>query len=492
MMYLANESIISNNPQEGIFLRESPSKNNLRRLEVYLKDLLSESLQGFSDKILKFICSQTFAFKGVFYCIAEKESVLKALSGFGTTLLQLHSPSYNLNEGSLHTEVYHSQKPKIFRNITSHNTFTGLGSFSVSISNIYIIPIVLNQKVLATLELVYFVDVDEMTEDVILESCHLIASPLSSIYNNHLQHDFMLDLKVQHDVITQQKEELLSNLEEIISSKTSLDRQKQQLEITLSELDTGNRRLLQSLNYAKRIQEIILPAQQVLEHTFSEHFVMYYAKDIVSGDFYWFNRTDVSLLGIFDCTGHGVPGAFMTMIGYTLLNEIVNVKRVQDPAQILQLLHEGIRNSLKQDEKENSDGMEAALCKIELMTDFKIKITFAGAKRNIYYIQNGTLQMLKGDRDYLGGGKHRKLKLNFQNQDVILNYGDLIYLFSDGILDACNQYRENFKTSRLEEFINNNFHLNLEQQKKILAKELSDFVRGGEQRDDITVLGIKL
>ena len=257
------------------------------------------------------------------------------------------------------------------------------------------------------------------------------------------------------------------------------------------ELNEKNKRITDSIRYAQTIQDAILPAQNTLKELFIEHFVIYRPKDIVSGDFYWVTHVEnYTFAAAVDCTGHGVPGAFMSMVGNTLLTDIVGVKRVFDPATILEMLHEGVRAALHQKDSDNTDGMDVALCRIERQENW-IEVTYAGAKRPLYYTSNGEVEKLKGDNLSIGGIVKKK-EYVFTNQKAVLLAEDVIYLTSDGLVDQANPDKKKFGSTKFESLLKQ-FHARpFKEQKEILSNQLDQHQLDAEQRDDITVLALRL
>ncbi len=216
-------------------------------------------------------------------------------------------------------------------------------------------------------------------------------------------------------------------------------------------------------------------------------------KDVVSGDFYWFSKLN-NIQAIFvlaDCTGHGVPGAFMSMIGNTLLHEITKTKGISSPAEILLNLHHGIRNVLKQEESQNSDGMDISVCLFEKNESKKTyQVTFAGAKGSIFYSKDLQIEQLNGDRITIGGFTERKR--NFTNQSFTLNKEDVIYFTSDGYIDQHNVERKRFNSHHFKELLTKICNLSIPEQEKVMLFALKEHQQAEEQRDDISVVGIKL
>ena len=265
-------------------------------------------------------------------------------------------------------------------------------------------------------------------------------------------------------------------------------------------LDLQNKNITASIRYAMTIQQAMLPDEKSLSRLF-DSFIIYMPKDIVSGDFYWFSgfsekkaESKNQFIAVVDCTGHGVPGAFMSMIGNRLLNEIVNERQVNDPKEILELLNKEIGIALRQEQTDNNDGMDLLLCRFEKKKNSSLNITFSGAKRILYVVKkdNNELITLKGERKSIGGIGEKKESLEFTNQELTLHEGDHIYMLTDGIIDQNGPDRKRFGSNKLEELITSMMDKTMDQQKELIAGNLSDFMKKEEQRDDITVIGLKI
>jgi predicted ATPase/serine phosphatase RsbU (regulator of sigma subunit)/tRNA A-37 threonylcarbamoyl transferase component Bud32 len=266
---------------------------------------------------------------------------------------------------------------------------------------------------------------------------------------------------------------------------------EQKVQDRTAELQAQTQRLTDSIRYAQTIQQAILPTDASLKAAFHEFFVIFRPKDIVSGDFYWMTQVEnYTFAAVIDCTGHGVPGAFMSVIGNTLLNEIVNLKRICQPTQILQLLHEGIRTALKQRQTDNTDGMDIGLCRIERHETW-VEVLYAGAKRPLYYTYNEALHKFKGDNRSIGGLLKKKEE-PFNSQQVALLRGDILYLSTDGFIDQADEERQKFGTLRFEQLLASIKERPLAEQREILENQLDRHQGKAEQRDDITIFAIQL
>lgn len=263
-------------------------------------------------------------------------------------------------------------------------------------------------------------------------------------------------------------------------------------------LEKQNKEIKASIRYAKTIQNAILPDFNVLNEEY-ESFIIYLPKDIVSGDFYWYSEHETKgkktiYLAVVDCTGHGVPGAFMSMIGSRILTEIVKERNISSPAAILEKLNDLIRLGLRQEQTDNNDGMDLALCQITKQGKDQAEVTFAGAKRPLYIFRNETkkLEMVRGDRKSIGGNQESKKKVSFKDYHLSLGKGDVIYMFSDGLTDQNGPNRKKFGRIRLEEIVEACAEDSMERQSQIFRNQLKKFMGDEEQRDDITLAGLRI
>lgn len=250
--------------------------------------------------------------------------------------------------------------------------------------------------------------------------------------------------------------------------------------------------ILASIAYAQRIQQAILPSDADLKKAFPEHFILFRPRDIVSGDFYWFTELEAGkklVLASIDCTGHGVPGAFMSMIANDLLNYIVNKRHISDADQILNQLHLEIKQALRQSENQNEDGMEMSLVVIE---PEKKRMQFAGAGNPLWYSQCGQLERIRGDRWPIGG-EHWVKEVSFTRHEIDLSVSTTLYMFSDGYKDQFGgPHGRKFMRQPLKELLEKNLQYEMDYQKQVLEHTLDEWMQGYEQIDDILVMGVKI
>ncbi len=291
------------------------------------------------------------------------------------------------------------------------------------------------------------------------------------------------ELAIQQVLIQERNAELTQLNEEVSAQRDAVAAASEQLNIAYSQITD-------SVRYAQRIQNSILfPPEEIIQY-FDEGFIMFLPREIVSGDFYWFSKKDnLLVITAVDCTGHGVPGAFMSLIGNDLLNDIMNLRDIVDPATILQELSDGVRRTLKQDQTDNQDGMDMALCVIDTE---KNELRFAGAKNCLIYTQHGELHQIKGDKMAIGG-KQLYEAGEYQTHTIPIDSPTRFYLFSDGYQDQFGGPKnKKFMIKRLRQLLHDIHELPMEEQHKTVRQTLKEWQGNERQLDDILLMGFTL
>lgn len=257
------------------------------------------------------------------------------------------------------------------------------------------------------------------------------------------------------------------------------------------EIQNKNKKIADSINYSKRIQSAILPNTAFINKALPDSFILYKPRDVVSGDFPWYIRIgDVVYIAAVDCTGHGVPGALLSLIGYFLLNDIVKSRKIDDPGLILDQLDEGVTQTLRQDQDDSKtkDGMDIALCRIDIR---KKEVRYAGAHRPLYAMLNGEMEETKGNKFPIGGGIYKN-QTNFTTHNLQMKSGDSIYFCSDGFPDQFGgPQNRKFGPKRLRELISR-IHMNpMKEAYGIFDKEWEEWKGDEKQTDDVLLIGIK-
>lgn len=272
-----------------------------------------------------------------------------------------------------------------------------------------------------------------------------------------------------------------------------LDERTREVREQKEEIELKNRDITDSINYAQRIQASILPSLRKLQHIFSGSFVYYLPRNIVSGDFYWFEvipNTNKFLIVCADSTGHGVPGAFMSIIGTTLLKDIFSRPEVHKPSDILQHLDNELKSTLNQniDGERPNDGMDIIVCEIDIKTYYA---RFSSAMRPFIVYQNGEQLYFKGSRSSIGGQvKEEKI---FEDVELQLTKGDLIYMFSDGYPDQFGgPLGKKFKMVRLRNLLKDIYQKPMEEQYNYVKSNFELWKNDLDQVDDVLFMGIKI
>jgi len=314
-----------------------------------------------------------------------------------------------------------------------------------------------------------------------------------------------------------QKREANKQLEqqkiEIEIKSDQVKNKNDELEDAMDQIQYQNKNIMQSINYAQRIQEAMMPKQKLMKSLLKESFIFFKPRDIVSGDFYWFmdtkperngaensSNTDETsnvdkdtdqnrkfIVSAIDCTGHGVPGAFMSMLGHNLLNDIVG-KGILESSKILAQLHRGIRTSLNQDATQNRDGMDIALCVIDPENK---TMEYAGAQNPLIYIQGEKIFRVRGNKFPVGGFQVEHH--DYTKHTININEPTTCYIFTDGYHDQFGgpQGRK-FMTKNFRDLLYEIHNMPMEEQKNILELVINEWMGDNEQTDDILIIGFKL
>ena len=314
---------------------------------------------------------------------------------------------------------------------------------------------------------------------------------------SHLQVLKAERLKQLNDLITSQKSELEKKNKQIESQKYELSLTNQQIKQQKDLLEETSSKLKASINYAKRIQNALMSTEIEVKEAIDDSFVYFMPRDMVSGDFFWFNKVlnekgeELLILAAVDCTGHGVPGAIVSVVGMNLLNNITNLKKISDPGQILTTLNSDIIHDLRQYETQVNDGMDMTIVTINKTTK---QLYFAGAKNPLMYIEDEELIRIKGDK-YAIGGQQRGDDRDFETHQLDLSDGKTrdFYMFSDGYQDQFGGEKGfKFLTSNFKKLLLDIHNKPVLDQKTIIHETLEDWKDGYSQTDDILVIGFRI
>ena len=311
------------------------------------------------------------------------------------------------------------------------------------------------------------------------------------------QEVIMQQAMIEMNRINEELQASEQRLEKEVERRTAqIASQNKALEHSYLALESKTRTLHQSINYAKHIQNAILPPKMVVKALFPESFIFYKPKDIVSGDFYWIDRKvsangnmRIAIASV-DCTGHGVPGAIMSMIGYNLLNQFSNQATLEEPNLLVEKLHNGVIKSLQQEHTENRDGMDLSIC---VYDSEKQTIDFVGAKNPLVYIQDNQLHEIKGTNASVGGAFYKNKKINFEKHTIDVSKPTTIYLYSDGYQDQFGGKKgRKFMKSKFKQMLFDNYQKPMEEQHKLFSRTFNKWKENEDQVDDVLLIGLKI
>ncbi|PID89439.1 MAG: hypothetical protein CSB01_01910 [Bacteroidia bacterium] len=312
----------------------------------------------------------------------------------------------------------------------------------------------------------------------------LFVTLLIYLFIKYRERSLQREKRILEEKVQERTHEIERQKEEIKAQRDLATRQRDQI-------SEQKQAIMDSIHYARRIQRAVLPPKDVVDALLPKHFVLYKPRDIVSGDYYWIKEIDNKIIvTAADCTGHGVPGAFMSMLGIAFLNEIVNKGKACHANEILNELKTHVIKSLHQTGKEGEakDGMDIALC---IVDKENMKLEFAGAYNPLYLVRKGELTQFKADRMPIG--IHYSKAQSFTNHPIELQPNDAIYMFSDGYADQFGgKTGRKFMSKRFKKLLVDIQHNNMPEQKKILDQTIEQWKNGHEQIDDIVVFGIRI
>ena len=341
------------------------------------------------------------------------------------------------------------------------------------------------------------------------------AINIAQRYSHDAKENLLLNQQLDYqntnlsDIVIQRTSEISEKNEELRQQSEELKSQAEILALINKEAKQKSIFIQESINYAKTIQQAILPSFAELSKHFNL-FVFYRPRDIVSGDFYWFNEvknptnlknqrgledpTIVKFFAVIDCTGHGVPVAFMSMIINQILNHVVNEQKIYEPKEVLFHINHEIIKALRQEKSKNMDGLDIVFCRFNEIEAKKKQIIFAGAGLSLfrYSSQNHEIIRHKGHYTHIGGLTNINKKIDFTQEKINLQTNDIIYFTTDGIIDQNNSTRRRFGRTRLMKLFIEIAKQTMPEQKQIIKERLENWQLIETQRDDITLIGIKI
>lgn len=449
----------------------------LNSIEKIKTDIISDNL-GIIDLEIFFMADTIFS-------LNQKASLYGQAELLAQTFVRKDTSSIALKSGR---QWYHYQY--IYMPRVNSQLYKG--------SVIRIVSDRTSEKLLLKRELTKFILLFALTlivvSALIYRKTRVITSPIKKLVDNvdritggHLSERAAVEgnneitrLSEKFNMMIDELEKYYNELEQMVRDRTA-------------KIEEQKRHIMDSIYYARRIQTAILPVDEYINSALKDNFILYRPKDIVSGDFYWFYLTkDEIMISAVDCTGHGVPGAFMSIVGYNQLNYAVSVKKSRNSDDILNNLNKGVIETLSSESTHESkvmDGMDLALCVFD--KDLK-KVQFSGANNPLLLIRDGELTQYRADKFPIGAYEGRIPQV-FTRTELDLKKGDCLYIYSDGYPDQFGGPRDKKLTTKKFKQLLLDIHKEpMEKQKEMLNKSLDEWMGEGEQIDDILVIGIKI
>jgi len=448
----------------------------LSNIERIKSDIISDNL-GITDLDIFFMADTIFTLSQGTEDYSDGELLL-------TTFTQKDTTDHTLKEGKKWLNYQYLYMPRM-----NSELYKG--------SVIRIVSDRTSEKVLLRKEFSEFLLLFSITllvvSALIWRKTRVITSPIKKLVDNvdritggHLSeradvegNNEITRLSKKFNMMIDELEKYYNELEEMVAERTA-------------KIEEQKRHIMDSIYYARRIQTAILPSDEFINQSIPNNFILYRPKDIVSGDFYWFYNTDKHIMiSAVDCTGHGVPGAFMSIVGYNQLNYAVGVRQSRNSDEILNNLNRGVIDTLSENTHESKvvDGMDLALC----VFDKKLsKVQYSGANNPLILIRDNELLQFKADKFPIGDYKGTRPQV-FTREEIDLKDGDCLYIYSDGYPDQFGGPRDKKITSKkFREKLLEIHKQPMETQKEALNAYLEEWMDGTEQVDDILVIGIKI
>ncbi len=444
-----------------------------------------------ADRILVFMPNEKIWFIQSEYVRSIGESKTINLQAF-----EGHTVSVYFNEivkNVIETGFYSNAKLADINNIDTPEYFQ-----KNSIQAVFCTPFKKNDELIAVLYIENKKGNTDFNEKN-LQILDIVKTQMSVFIDNYILYNELekankdLENKVEERTV-----EIIQQSEELKAQRDEIEKHNEVLNDAYQDLNTQSNQIKEGINYARRIQLSLLPDTTFIKSIFSKSFVIYRAKDVLSGDFYWVDtitaeKSGKCLFAVADCTGHGIPGALMTIVGNNLLNRAVNEKRIYKPSEILDYLQANIRYMLHQDKKNKDlkDGMDISLFSYDKQ---RKNIEFSGARSNIYIIKDDELIEYKGDKMSIGGAaQYRNAGKMFKNISINVNDGDTIYIFTDGFANQAGGFwKRKLMRKSLKKMLKIAHKKEPYIQKKILTGNLDNWQGENKQTDDILVIGIKI
>lgn len=426
----------------------------------------------------------TIDFASLHYSIPERIQYRYKMEGFNNNWV---------NIGNTHTATFTNLEPQNYTFKVQATNSDGIWSNDIATLKLDIAPPFWQTKLFQLLEIftaLLLISLFILIRERRLRKRKIILEKLVRQRTKEISKQ-KEEIESQHDEIKAQRDEIAAQRDNLEKYNQNLLEQKSEILRHRDEIERKNKNITDSFIYAEKIQQVILPPLEKVQRVFPNSFVLYKPKDIVSGDFYWFEqKNDRVFFSAVDCTGHGVPGALMSIVCHNMLNQALNSFNMTKPSDILKFLSQNVSENLKNtDKKANlNDGMDLALCSYNKKTK---ELEYAGAFNPLYIIRNNELLAYHGECYSIS--VFNNTNRDFRNHTIKIEEGDTVYLFSDGFVDQFGgNKRKKFMKKRFKEALLSIQHLNMPIQKQKLENIFYSWKGNNEQIDDVLVIGIKI
>ncbi|WP_134701873.1 SpoIIE family protein phosphatase [Ammoniphilus sp. YIM 78166] len=402
--------------------------------------------------------------------VGHDAEVLQSLPLKKEYLIDIHQIEDHEVDGPVHIGIIHSYD-NLHLSTMPHDIYEPFFRASKPMKSSMLIEYILDNEILGTIS----IDIDKHSLKEFSSHSYRLFKAIGNLAFSFIS---FLRFAEKEKEAKREIEQWNVQLESLVEERTA-------------QLSQANHKMISSMNYAKRIQEAILPSSSLLSKTFIESCLIWMPRDIVGGDFYWLKTFDEqTFVAVGDCTGHGVPGALMTMVSISLLNQVVEMEGIREPARIIKRLNELLKRTLGQDSTcgITDDGLDIGICLVK----GKETISYAGAKSSLYASADGQLQIYKGNKKSVGY-RRTSLDYEFDQVEISLQSNQVFYLLTDGYADQNGGEKDfSFGRKQLEQLIQFSTELPLAKQKEVFLKELQSYMGDESQRDDITLLAFKI
>lgn len=478
-------------------LTETQRLRNEKEMKT-LRELLAQSYQlaldEFAEAIITWLARKCGAVKGIFWKLSEDEHPLKLnfSGGFACTAEQSGQPDPH----GIYRPVLKDQE--VIFSKTLEGLFYDTATFRLPLRSWLVLPITLNDRLLAVIELYHPNQFRNEDLHILWESCMPIAAAWSGASEQEKRKALIEQLHYQNEEIRTQEEELRQHTEELLAINENLEQVQAQLREknkdlsrTKAMIEKKNENIMASIQYAQRIQRAMLPSEESLQKSLGEHSLLFLPRDVVSGDFYWtFRNGQGTWVAAVDCTGHGVPAALMGMMGINLLEHIMSTSSKLTPADVLHYLDERVRTLLSAGGNNTKDGMDMSLC---LLDQKNSCIHYAGAMNSAYYFSKNGMERLQHTRTAIGGHRLSRKRHEFTNVHTPMTQNGMLYLCSDGFQDQFGgPANKKFMRRKFLELLSEVWMMPAREQTQILQHRFTEWKGDEEQTDDVLVLGVRV